>query len=507
MFFYLPDTLQLDAYQTYTNNDKLSVSSIIKEYLLADNITNGIGIGVISPSKKRFNIKSLYELELGAEYELVFHDHFPYAHFYMTRTEFNKMKFHLVTTAASLDDLSSSSINCDSINSSIKNYGSNSIEIDSTNSISIGPDNNNKNNIGISPESNEIDCTVEGIEIHSLKGEELVFCKKARMQFEENSVNANNNNNNTSSQNISNGGGGSSYTNRLVSSGGGGGAGTSTTNSGATGAGSGDGSSSSSSSSSESSGKGDNLVTTDVKIDYSYGFVDGTFYVTNFRCAFVPYKFVNTSILVFQDLRYSGIVVGKTLFKTNYMGKCVSMQDIAESEATTFDNAARLESLSLRNRPIWFPIKAISKVLKGSTSEGFLASLWNFISFAQPDPDANRILRVILTPYYRCTLYGTFFFIFENDGVCEGAYSAINGNREFSANGSFPFKFCGITEDDKSCACDIRDFDVKKEFEREGLVFDSGGNNKENEHKFTHKWRLTDMNENYTVTETYQKIL
>ena len=487
MFFYLPDTLQLDAYQTYKDNDKLSVSFIIKEYLLAENISKRIT--VITPEKDKYEIESLYDLTAGVQYELEFHDDFPFAHFYMTRTAFNKMNFlfRCVPPSPSLCDMS------DTQPSANTNTNTNS-------SSSSSPD--------------KVECIAEGIEIQSLKGEKVVFHQKARMQFEENYVDANGSGDLRGSKS-----GGSANSSGLVSSGSGGG---------------GSGNNINNNSSGDGSGK---RVSTAVDLDYSYGFVDGTIYVSNFRCVFVPYKFVNTSKLVFQDMRYSGVVIGDTVLDSNYMGTCVYTQDdIRSAEATTaaeaaaadyvcnssiddagWDNGARLEALLLKNRPVWFPLKAVSKLRKGSSSEGFLASVWNFVSFAQPDPDANKILRVVLSPYYRCTLYGTFFFIFESECHCAAAHKAFKRATGAAApsQDSFPLSFGGFA-DDASYHCPIRDFDVREEFEREGLILsddesgddtDALSDSSDSSYGFANKWRLTDMNKNYEVTPTYQQML
>lgn len=444
MFFYLPSSLKLDAYQTFQDNNKLSVASIIKEYLLAEKVD---GITVITPQEEK-PIHSLYDLEIGVEYELKFHDDLPHAKFSMTRTEFNKMTLHLHCTPP----LKSSS------------------EITSSDN-SFDPD-------------ETFDCVVEGLELQSFKGEKLEFHQRARMQFNENSA------------------GVSTGANSLVSSSSGSdGSGVNSSGSGGNFVKNGD------EGSGDSFSEGKKVVSTAVDLDYSYGFVDGTFYVTNFRCVFVPYKFINTSKLVFQEMRYSGVVIGDKILNPNYMGTCVYVQDLAESEAAAWDNAAWLESLLLKNRPIWFPIKAISKFYNGNPPKGFWTTMWSYVSFTYQDQAEGKILRVNLSPYYRCTLYGTFFFIFENDVYCKNAYSAIDKGMCPQNSDGFPFKFGGVTRDDEPRSCGIRDYDVIKEFEREGLLFGGDGESDDKRHAFACKWRITDINKDYKVTKTYPKLL
>ena len=465
MFFYLPDKLQLDAYQTYNNTDKLSVSSIIKEYFLAEKITERIT--VFQPDRGQVIINSLYDLDLDVTYELKLRDYFPNAHFYLTRTQYNKMTFRLHCTPP---PERSSQLQNDDDNDGDEGCGDTA-----------------------RPPEETLDCTVEDIELQCLKGEVLEFCQKVRMQFDENSVNVKSNAN-------------ASAASKAAGSSGGSNKGGGTTKS-ATNGGSGDNTNGNSGS--------DSAVSVAAVLDYSYGFVDGTFYVTNFRCVFVPYKFVNTSKLVFQDMRYSGVVVGNTVLNTNYTGTCVYNHGMAEPEALSCENEGWIESLHLKNRPIWFPIRAISKLHKGNPPVGFIESMWKYLSFAQTDPDADKVLRIVLSPYYRCTLYGTFFFIFENDVLCSSAHKAVGKGMLQLNNESFPLKFGGLEKDNGPKECPIRDFDVKKEFEREGLVFDDESEDGDDKKKggaegvsnFAHKWRITTVNQNYGVTQTYQKTL
>lgn len=468
MFFYLPGKLQLDAYKTYQKNNKLSVASIIKEYFLAEKITEETPT-VFTPDKTQLKIRSLYDLKLNVTYELKLHDDFPNVHFYLARTHHDKMMFRLHCTPPPKRP------------SELQTYASDD-DSGSFDSLSIA--------YKETPADETLDCTVEGIELQCLKGEEVVFWKRASMQFDENTVNAN-----------------AAAASKMTSSGGGG-----ETLSKSSGSDSSSSSNSGNDSNLNSENGNANMVNTAAAdLDYSYGFIDGTFYVTNFRCVFVPFKFVNTSEFVLQDMRYSGFVVGSTVLNSNYMGTNPYTQEMVEPDALSRENEAWDELLHLKNRPIWFPIKAIAKARENSTPKSSVSWLWSFWPFSQEDPSSKKILRIVLSPYYRCTLYGTFFFFFENEVLCSSACKAVRKGMEVLNKDSFPFKFGGLEKDNESKSCRIRDFDVKKEFEREGLVFDDNDNGdgaeNENNHNFAHKWRITKMNINYDVTKTYQRVL